>query len=283
MSSLEMSNLSRPEQPIGVFDSGIGGLTVVRAIKDALPKEDIFYLGDTARLPYGNKDRITVERYSLEIAGLLTVEGAKLIVVACNTASALALPRLQEVFRIPIIGVIESGARAAVTSSREKRVGVIGTRATVASAAYERAIHAIDPTVVVLSQPCPLLVPLIEEGMFDHPVTIEMLHDYLDPLIAEGIDTLVLGCTHYPLLKKAIATMVGDDIVLVDSAENCAAHVQQVLGESKLENFAERPGNLQVALTDSSNPFFKTADRALALNINRVQTRIVQGVTLAAL
>jgi glutamate racemase len=283
MSSLATPSPSRPGQPIGVFDSGIGGLTVVRAIKDALPKEDIFYLGDTARLPYGNKDRMTIERYSLEIAGLLTVEGAKLIVVACNTASALALPRLQEVFRIPIIGVIESGARAAVAFTREKRVGIIGTRATVASAAYERAIHAIDPSVVVLSQPCPLLVPLIEEGMFDHPVTIEMLHHYLDPLIAEGIDTLVLGCTHYPLLKKAISAMVGDDIVLVDSAENCAAHVQQVLSQSQLENSAERPGNLQVALTDSSNPFFKTADQALELNINRVQTRIVQGVTLAAL
>jgi glutamate racemase len=153
----------------------------------------------------------------------------------------------------------------------------------VASRAYERAIHAIDPTIAVLSQPCPLLVPLIEEGMFDHSVTIEMLHHYLDPLVAEGIDTLVLGCTHYPLLKKAIAGVAGDEIVLVDSAENCAVNVQQLLSESQLENQAERPGNLQVALTDSSNPFFKTADRALELNINRVQTRIVQGVTLAAL
>ena len=283
MSTLETSNPSRPDQPIGVFDSGIGGLTVVRAIKDALPKEDIFYLGDTARLPYGNKDRTTIERYSLEIAGLLSVEGSKLIVVACNTASALALPRLQEVFRIPIIGVIESGARAAATATRDKRIGIIGTRATVASRAYERAVHAVDPTIVVLSQPCPLLVPLIEEGMFEHPVTIEMLHLYLDPLIAEGIDTLVLGCTHYPLLKKAIVEVVGDEIKLVDSAENCAASVRQLLSESQLENSAERPGNLQVALTDSSNPFFKMADQALELNINRVQTRIVQGVTLAAL
>jgi glutamate racemase len=283
MSTLATSNPSRPDQPIGVFDSGIGGLTVVRAIKDALPKEDIFYLGDTARLPYGNKDRTTIERYSLEIAGLLSVEGAKLIVVACNTASALALPRLQEVFRIPIIGVIESGARAAAAATKEKRIGIIGTRATVASGAYERAIRAVDPAIAVLSQPCPLLVPLIEEGMFEHPVTLEMLHHYLDPLIAEGIDTLVLGCTHYPLLKKAITEVAGDDIKLVDSAENCAAQVQQLLTEAQLENSAERPGNLQVALTDSSNPFFKTADQALELNINRVQTRIVQGVTLAAL
>ena len=283
MSTLEISNPSRPGQPIGVFDSGIGGLTVVRAIKDLLPKEDIFYLGDTARLPYGNKDRITVERYSLEIAGLLSAEGAKVIVVACNTASALALPRLQEVFRIPIIGVIESGARAAVATTKEKRVGIIATRATVASGAYERAIRALDSAITVLSQPCPLLVPLIEEGMFEHPVTIEMLHHYLDPLIAEGIDTLVLGCTHYPLVKKAIAEVAGDEIRLVDSAENCAVHVQRLLSESELENSAERPGNLQVALTDSSNPFFKTADQALELNINRVQTRIVQGVTLAAL
>jgi glutamate racemase len=277
-----MSNLNRAEQPIGIFDSGIGGLTVVRAIKDLLPKEDLFYLGDTARLPYGNKDRLTIERYSLEIAGLLTAEGAKLIVVACNTASALALPRLHEVFRIPIIGVIESGARAALAQSQNRRVGVIGTRATVASRAYERAIQKIDPAVTVLSQACPLLVPLIEEGMFDHSVTIEMLHHYLDPLIAERIDTLVLGCTHYPLLKKIIAGVIGDEIVLVDSAENCAAQVVEVLRDAGLENGAERPGYLEVALTDSSNPFFKTADRALELNISRVQTRIVQGVTLAA-
>jgi glutamate racemase len=282
MSFLEMSNLNRPEQPIGIFDSGIGGLTVVRAIKDLLPKEDLFYLGDTARLPYGNKDRLTIERYSLEIAGLLTAEGAKLIVVACNTASALALPRLHEVFRIPIIGVIESGARAAVAQTQNRRVGIIGTRATVASRAYERTIQSIDPGVTVLSQPCPLLVPLIEEGMFDHSVTIEMLHHYLDPLIAERIDTLVLGCTHYPLLKKTIAGVIGDEIVLVDSAENCAAQVVEVLRNGDLENRAERPGNLEVALTDSSNPFFKTADRVLELNISRVQTRIVQGVTMAA-
>jgi glutamate racemase len=277
-----MSNLNRPEQPIGIFDSGIGGLTVVRAIKDLLPKEDLFYLGDTARLPYGNKDRLTIERYSLEIAGLLTAEGAKLIVVACNTASALALPRLHEVFRIPIIGVIESGARAAVAQTHNRRVGIIGTRATVASRAYERAIQSINPGVTVLGQPCPLLVPLIEEGMFDHSVTIEMLHHYLDPLIAERIDTLVLGCTHYPLLKKTIAGVIGDEIVLVDSAENCAAQVVEVLRNGDLENQAERPGNLEVALTDSSNPFFKTADRVLELNISRVQTRIVQGVTMAA-
>jgi len=283
MSILEMSNHNRPEQPVGVFDSGIGGLTVVRAIKDLLPKEDLFYLGDTARLPYGNKDRLTIERYSLEIAGLLAAEGAKLIVVACNTASALALPRLHEVFRIPIIGVIESGARAAVAQSQKRRIGIIGTRATIASGAYERAIQAIDPGIAVLSQPCPLLVPLIEEGMFDHSVTIEMLHHYLDPLIAERIDTLVLGCTHYPLLKKTISDMIGEDIVLVDSAENCAAQVLEVLRETRLENRAERPGNLEVALTDSSNPFFKTADRVLELNISRVQTRIVQGVTMAAI
>ena len=277
-----MQNSNQPDQPIGVFDSGIGGLTVVRAIKDLLPREDIFYLGDTARLPYGNKDRLTIERYSLEIAGLLTVEGAKLIVVACNTASALALPRLHEVFRVPIIGVIESGARAAVRQTRSRRVGIIGTRATIASRAYERAIHAIDPGTTVLSQPCPLLVPLIEEGMFDHSVTIEMLHHYLDPLISEQIDTMVLGCTHYPLLKKAIADVVGEGITLVDSAENCAAHVKEVLHDGQLENQAERPGNLEVALTDSSNPFFKTADQVLELGITRVQTRIVQGVTIAS-
>jgi len=275
MSTLESSNPSRPDQPIGVFDSGIGGLTVVRAIKDALPKEDIFYLGDTARLPYGNKDRTTIERYSLEIAGLLSVEGSKLIVVACNTASALALPRLQEVFRTPIIGVIESGARAATTVTREKRVGIIGTRATVASGAYERAIHAVDPAIVVLSQPCPLLVPLIEEGMFEHPVTIEMLHHYLDPLIAEGIDTLVLGCTHYPLLKPLLQRVTPGHVSIVDSAESTARAVASRLREFvpagvEGEERRELP-RLKFFATDSVEKFRRLGERFLGRSIEDVQ------------
>jgi glutamate racemase len=268
-------------QPIGVFDSGIGGLTVVRALRKALPAEDIFYLGDTARLPYGTKNKSTIERYSLEIAGLLLSEGAKIIVVACNTASALALPRLQEVLRIPVIGVITPGARAATKTTKSGRIGVIGTRATTTSGAYEQAIHALRPDATVISQPCPLLVPIIEEGMFRDSVTEEVLHLYLDPLLVEGVDTLVLGCTHYPLLAPLIAEVAGEAITLVDSADNCATAVVQLLKELELLNCSNGSGRLDVALTDESNPFLQTAERALSLNIDRLEKRVVQGVTLA--
>jgi glutamate racemase len=267
-------------QPIGVFDSGIGGLTVVRALRKALPAEDIFYLGDTARLPYGTKNKSTIERYSLEIAGLLLSEGAKIIVVACNTASALALPRLQEVLQIPVIGVINPGARAATKTTKTGRIGVIGTRATMTSGAYEQAIHALRPGATVFSQPCPLLVPIIEEGMLRDSVTEEVLHLYLDPLLVEGVDTLVLGCTHYPLLAPLIAEVVGEAVTLVDSADNCATAVVQLLKELDLLNCSNGSGRLDVALTDESNPFLQTAERALSLNIDRLEKRVVQGVAL---
>jgi glutamate racemase len=267
-------------QPIGVFDSGIGGLTVVRALRKVLPAEDIFYLGDTARLPYGTKNKSTIERYSLEIAGLLLSEGAKIIVVACNTASALALPRLQEVLRIPVIGVITPGARAATKTTKSGRIGVIGTRATMTSGAYEQAIRALSPSATVISQPCPLLVPIIEEGMFRDSVTEEVLHLYLDPLLVEGVDTLVLGCTHYPLLAPLIAEVAGPGVTLVDSAENCAIAVVQLLKELDLLNTSNDSGRLNVALTDESNPFLQTAERVLSLNIDRLEKRVVQGVAL---
>ncbi len=267
-------------QPVGVFDSGIGGLTVVQALRKALPAEDIFYLGDTARLPYGGKNQATIERYSLEIAGLLLSERAKIIVVACNTASALALPRLQSVLRIPVIGVIVPGARAAVKSTESGRIGVIGTRATMTSGAYEQAIHALRPDATVISQPCPLLVPVIEEGMFRGTVAEEIVHLYLDPLLIEGVDTLVLGCTHYPLLAPLISEIAGEGIRLVDSAENCAIAVVQLLKELNLLNRTDEAGRLDVALTDESNPFLQTAGRELSLKIDRLEKRVVQGVTL---
>jgi glutamate racemase len=267
-------------QPIGVFDSGIGGLTVVRALRELLPEEDIFYLGDTARLPYGGKDRATIERYSLEIAGLLLAENAKMIVVACNTASALALPRLQQTLRIPVVGVIVPGARAAVQQTRNGKIGILATRATVASAAYDRAIEAFEAGVEVISQACPLLVPLIEEAWLDDPVTREVLERYLNPLLAAGVDTLVLGCTHYPLLEPLIAEVAGPSVALIDSAFNCAAAVRQVLEGKGLRNTHADPGTLQVALTDSFNPFLKTVEAVLRLRIDQLERRVVQGVTI---
>jgi glutamate racemase len=267
-------------RPIGVFDSGTGGLTVVRALRDLLPHEDIFYIGDTARLPYGGKSKSTIERYSIEISGLLLAESSKMIVVACNTSSSLAVSKLEELLKVPVVGVIAPGARAAVKETRVGHVGVIGTRSTIQSEAYERAIQALNPAVRVTSQACPLLVPLVEEAWLDEEVTREVLHRYLDPVVAAGIDTLVLGCTHYPLLAPLIEEVAGPGIRLVDSAKNCAVAVKQTLMEWSLENLTETTGKLNVALTDSSNSFLATAKQVLRLDIDSLETRIVQGVTL---
>lgn len=277
MNDLVLPSESRaPERrPIGVFDSGVGGLTVVAALRALLPAENIFYLGDTARVPYGGKSQATVERYSFEIAGLLLAEQAKLVVVACNTASALALPRLQETLRVPVVGVIAPGAGAAVTASASGRVGVIATRATIASGAYERALHKLAPGLDVRVAACPLLVPLIEEGWLEHPVTDQVIRQYLEPLLEGGIDTLILGCTHYPLLKPALARIAGSAVRLVDSAENCALAVQGMLRSAGLVAPEDEAGRLQVALTDASDSFLRVAERALDLRVGDVQLRSV--------
>jgi len=267
--------------PIGVFDSGIGGLTVAAALQNLLPSENIFYLGDTARVPYGGKSRRTVERYSIEIGGLLLAERAKIIVVACNTASALAVPRMKEMFKVPVQGVVAPGAAAAVASTKNKTVGVIGTRATIASGAYEHAINSLDADIRVISVACPLLVPLIEEGMFEDKVTDLMLTRYLAPLLSAGIDTLVLGCTHYPLLREAIARTAGPGVTLVDSAENCALAVKARLEKNTLNAPTERLGKLDVALTDATERFLRTAAKALDLEIGDVTLRSVQSVEKA--
>jgi len=274
-----MESLESPDprlDPIGVFDSGIGGLTVAAALREHLPSEHILYIGDTARVPYGGKSRRTVERYGIEIGGLLLAENAKVIVVACNTASALAVPRMQKVFNVPVQGVIRPGAAAAVAQSKNGRIGVIGTRATVASGAYEQAIHAINPDVSVFSKACPLLVPLIEEGMFEDPITDQVLARYLEPLLQEGIDTLVLGCTHYPLAYDAIARAAGPKISLVDSAENCALAISQLLSEKNLLAPSEILGRLDVSLTDATEGFLRTAEKSLNLQIGDVHLRAVQ-------
>jgi glutamate racemase len=267
--------------PIGVFDSGIGGLTVAAALQNLLPSENIFYLGDTARVPYGGKSRRTVERYSIEIGGLLLAERAKIIVVACNTASALAVPRMKEMFKVPVQGVVAPGAAAAVASTKNKTVGVIGTRATIASGAYEHAINSLDADIRVISVACPLLVPLIEEGMFEDKVTDLMLARYLAPLLSAGIDTLVLGCTHYPLLREAIARTAGPSVTLVDSAENCALAVKALLEKNTLNAPPERLGKLDVALTDATERFLRTAAKALDLEIGDVSLRSVQNIEKA--
>jgi len=267
---------ARRNSPLGVFDSGIGGLTVAAALRELMPSENIFYIGDTARVPYGGKTRQTIERYASEITGLLLAERAKIIVVACNTASALAVPKLEQELRVPIIGVIEPGARAAAAATRNGHVGVIGTYATVYSRAYEMAIHAIDPKIRVTSQPCPMLVPLIEEGWLDDTITDQVIRRYLEKMMRAEIDTLVLGCTHYPLLKEAIQRFVGPEITLVDSAHNCAAAVKKLLAKEDLTADEEQLGKLDVALTDQSTGFLRVAEQALGLQVGDVLSRTVQ-------
>lgn len=264
-------------RPIGVFDSGIGGLTVVSALRRHLPNESIYYLGDTARVPYGGKSPSTVQRYSLEIASLLLGENAKTIVVACNTASALALPALQERLPVSVTGVILPGAAAAVAATRNGHIGVIGTRATIKSGAYERALRTLNPELHVTAQACPLLVPFIEEGWLASDITDRVLMQYLQPLLDDGIDTLVLGCTHYPLLRPAIARLLGDRVSLVDSAENCAAAVRDLLSREELEATGGNNGSLQVALTDLPDHFLHVAEKALALDLGEVCHRTPTG------
>lgn len=262
-------------RPIGVFDSGIGGLTVVKALRDLLPDEKIFYLGDTARVPYGGKSASTVERYSLEMAEILADEGVKAIVIACNSASSVALPKLEQTFAIPVIGVIKPGAQAAIGATRNRHVGVIGTRATIKSGAYERALRALEPKIDISAQPCPLLVPLIEEGWLEDKLTDRVIARYLRPLVKKGIDTLVLGCTHYPLLAPAIARFLQNSVTLVDSAHNCAVSVRELLDRQSLRAPGESNGALQVALTDAPDTFLGVARQALQLQIGEVQLREV--------
>jgi len=264
-----------PDQPIAVFDSGIGGLTVVSALRRELPGEDIVYLGDTARVPYGGKSRTTIERYSEEIASMLVAEGAKMVVVACNTASALALSRLRNVLPVPVEGVIGPGVEAALASTRSGHVAVIGTKATVGSGAYAGALQAARSDIRVTSMACPLLVPLVEEGLFDDPVTDAVLERYLAEIRAGDADALVLGCTHYPLLSRAIARVAGPGIALVDSAANCARVVARHLDESDLCAPHGKNGSLDISFTDAPDDFLSVVRGALGLEAGNVRVRPV--------
>ncbi|MDH4161480.1 MAG: glutamate racemase [Nitrospirota bacterium] len=221
------------QKAIGIFDSGIGGLTVLKELIAALPREHTIYLGDTARVPYGIRSAETVTRYSFENTRFLLAQEIKMLVVACNTASAISLDAVKHEFPLPVIGVLEPGARAAAAATGNKKVGIIGTEATIASGAYERAVKKIDPAIDVFSMACPLFVPLVEEGWFDNDVAELVANRYLAPLKARGIDTLVLGCTHYPILKGVISRVLGSGIRLIDSATETAKEVSEVLDKLK--------------------------------------------------
>jgi glutamate racemase len=255
---------TNPELPIGIFDSGVGGLTVVAQVHRVLPHEDIVYLGDTARVPYGTKSPSTVVRFACEDTQFLLQQNVKAVVVACNTVSAWALPILENKFPVPVFGVIIPGVQAALRQTRSHRIGVVGTSATIRSQSYNRAILARDNLAKVFVQACPLLVPLVEEGMIRHSVTTTVLEEYLAPLLKRQIDTLVLGCTHYPLLKKTIREVVGKKISLVDSAESCADYVQARLGELRLLNKRKRIGRIQPYVTDETDRFAELAKRFLS-------------------
>jgi glutamate racemase len=247
--------------PIGIFDSGIGGLTVARAVYERLPCESTIYFGDTARVPYGPKSPETVRRYSLEILDWLLGQGVKAVVVACNTSTAHALETLQARSPVPVVGVIEPGARAAAAASAAGPIGVIGTAGTIASNAYARAIDRARSGARVEQRACPLFVPLVEEGWFDHPAAELIAQEYLDPLRAAGVDTLVLGCTHYPLLKPLLQRIMGPEVRLIDSGQETAAAVEHALATHGLTAPPGAPVRHRFAVSDDEARFRQVGRR----------------------
>src|ERR1043165_5376800 len=263
---------SRSDAPIGIFDSGVGGLTVFRAIENRLPNESLIYLGDTARIPYGVRSASTIERYSLECARFVQSKGVKAIVLACNAASALAADYLRSKCSVPVVGVIRPGSRRAVEETRNGRIGVIATEATVSSGAYERAMLAIREGLEITSRACPLFVPLAEEGWLDHPVTFQVAEEYLSGLRASKVDTLVLGCTHYPILRPVIERTLGDQVKYVDSGEAVAERIEAILDEEGLTSRNGSPRTEEFYVTDSAVRFRRVAELFLGRPLESVET-----------
>lgn len=266
-----MSASITASSPLGVFDSGVGGLTVVSALRALLPNESIIYLGDTARVPYGSKSPDTIRRFSVEDTQFLVSHGVKAVVVACNTATAHALPALQEKFSLPVIGVLGPGVEATLSDSACERVGIIGTAGTIRSHAYQHQIAMRRPDVMIEARATPLLVPFIEEGWIDHPALKSVLREYLTPLLDKGIDTLVLGCTHYPLLVPVLKRMLGKKVRLVDSASTCAAHVKTRLEQDGLLRTTKAKPSLEIFLTDYSEQAENLARRFLGADFGKVK------------
>lgn len=257
--------------PIGIFDSGIGGLTVAHEVMRQLPHESFIYFGDTARVPYGPKSPETVRRYSMEIAAFLIERGVKAIVVACNTATAHALPTLRRELDIPVIGVIEPGARAAVDASGDGHVGVIGTLGTIKSGAYERAMRELQPDLVITARPCPLFVPLVEEGWLDKVPTRLIAREYLAPFVEARVDALVLGCTHYPLLKPLLSEILGPAVRLIDSAEQTASEAGRVLAEHGIAAPRDNVATYHFVASDDARQFHDLGQRFLGEALDDVE------------
>ncbi|MHB8174150.1 MAG: glutamate racemase [Nitrospirota bacterium] len=256
--------------PIGIFDSGIGGLTVLKEIHRQIPGENLIYFGDTARVPYGIKSAETVRRFSKEIADYLVRHDIKMLVVACNTATAAALNSLRESLPIPVVGVLMPGAYAASRATKTGRVGVIGTESTVASGAYDRLIRNIRPGTEIFALPCPLFVPLVEEGRLTGEITALIAREYLSPLKDKEIDTLVLGCTHYPLLKPAIGDVMGRFVTLIDSAHETAQEVRRALNKNGLLSPGD-DGFIEYHVTDAPERFKAIGERFLGYGIPEVE------------
>jgi glutamate racemase len=280
------SRIPNPESriqnlPIGIFDSGVGGLTVYRALHSRLPNERFVYLGDTARVPYGTKSLATVERYALENSQFLASRGIKMLVVACNTASALALPKIRAHIGLDVVGVIGPGARKAVEITKEKenpKVAVIATEATIASFAYAASINHASEKVEVIQTPCPLFVPLAEENWTNEPETFSIAKKYLKEIIDAQVDALVLGCTHYPILREVIQQTVGENVTLIDSGEACAEEVERLLIEKDLANPHKVTGERKLCddldhfyVTDAAERFARVAERFLGVKPSKLE------------
>lgn len=258
------------EKPIGIFDSGIGGLTVAKEIMELLPKENLVYFGDTARVPYGSKSKETITRFAYQGVDFLVKQDVKMIVIACNTVSATCLEELRQKLPVPVVGVIVPGARAAAKATRKGVIGIIGTERTVSSMAYEKAVRELNGSAKIISKACPLFVPLVEEGWLDNEVAYFTARTYLEPLKKEGIDTLVLGCTHYPLLKPTIKKVMGEEVVLVDSALETAKEVAGILREKSLARESGKPATYRFFVSDNPEKFVKVGERFLQRPIDLI-------------
>jgi glutamate racemase len=257
--------------PIGIFDSGIGGLTVIKSLDSSLANENIIYFGDTARVPYGSKSNQKVIEYSVQDAKYLLSKNVKMIVVACNTASSIALESLRKEFNIPILGMIEPGAKAAIKATKNKRIGVIGTEATISNKAYSTALLKKDNSLQVFEKACPLFVPLAEEGWVDHKATKIIAEEYLSELKKEKIDTLILGCTHYPILRNVIQEVIGKNVKLIDSGSAASVEVEDYLSGRGLRNSSNNLGLQQYYVSDVPRKFKEMAEIFLGRKIDHVE------------
>lgn len=262
----------RALQAIGMFDSGVGGLTVMQQIVYTLPKENIVYFGDTARLPYGEKSRETIIRYAIENTIFLMEQGIKILVIPCNTASSYAIEKLQQIFNIPILGVIDPGVKKVIQTTKNGRIGILGTRGTINSGIYQKKINESMPDIEVHAMACPLLAPLVEERFLEHPATSMIVKEYLAPLKNQKVDTILLACTHYPLIQHLIQNEMGQEVKIVDSATTCAESVVAALDDYQLHTSLEKQGTHKYFVSDDPEKFQKLGTAFLGMPIHPVET-----------